>query len=176
MIKRGPTLHVAADFAVTGAPIDTVKILLGELRGRFPQGQFQSWVNADVYDQWQRIPLVPALRANSLKPFRGEHPANSRGSLSTRIRTNIRNHRALMIDMAARQSCNALAAGYRYAAEKNAKMGSEPENGISRLVAECIECLTVQLDSALNSQGMDGAHMAVNAQGHTYASALPNRR
>lgn len=177
VVRERRTLVVAADFSASGAPAEAVKILAADLRAEFPAARFSIWTPAELHDQWQRIPLVPALRAVGLTPFRGEHAAVSRGCLAERIRTVIRGRRMLMVDgERARLTANALAAGYAIAAERGTKTTAEPEAGVSRLIAEALESLTSQLDLALNDATLPGAHTAVNAQGQRYQTALPQRR
>lgn len=175
VLRDRRTLFVAADFSAAGSPADGVRLLSQELRAAFPRGQFSVWTPAEVFDQWQRVPLIPALRAAKLTPYRGEHVAAARGSLADRIRTVHRQHRLLMVDPRARLSANALSAGYCLAAERGGRNATEPEPGISRLIAECIECLTFQLDRGINSDQMKGAHLSVNPAGATFMTANPRR-
>lgn len=175
LVRSQRSLFVAADFSATGSPLDAVKYLASELRATFPAASFSLWVPAEVYDQWQRVPLVPALRAAGLTPYRGEHIAISRGSLTEKIRTVVRQRRMLMVDERAKLTANALAAGYCLAAQKGGGNAQEPEQGVSRLVAEALECLASMMNLSLNDGVLKGAHMAVNAQGQQYQTALPRR-
>ena len=138
VIRERRSLFVAADFSAGGAPMEAVKILAADLRATFPGARFNVWCSADLHDQQQRIPVVPALQRVGFAPFRGEHSAMTRGCLSDRIRTVIRARRMLMVDERARLTANALAAGYCLAVERGAKTTAEPEIGISRLVAEAL--------------------------------------
>jgi hypothetical protein len=176
VVRERRSLFVAADFAASGAPAEAVKILAADLRANFPRARFQVWVPAEIYDQYQRIALVPALRAAGLTPFRGEHVALARGCLSDKIKTVVRNRRMLMVDEKARLTANALSAGYCLPVERGGRTSAEPEAGISRLVAEALEGLTFELERALNNGELKGAHVAVNAQGQQYHTALPTRR
>lgn len=175
-IRSQRTIFAAADFSATGAPADAVKFLAQEIRAAFPKATFSIWCPAEVFDQWQRIPLVPALRASSLSPYRGEHVAVARGCLSDKIRTVVRQRRMLMVDKRAALTANALAAGYCLAVERGGRTQQEPEQGISRLVAEALENLTCMLEKSLNAGTLTGANMAHNAQGVSYQTALPSRR
>lgn len=174
-IRAQRSIFVAADFSQTGAPADTIKFLASELRSAFPTAKFSVWVPAEIYDQYQRIALVPALRQSGLTPFRGEHVAIARGCLADKIRTVIRNRRMLMVDAKARLTANALAAGYCLPVMRGGVTGQEPEQGISRLVGEALETLTKMMETGLNDDAQARPN-AVNAQGVEYRSALPQRR
>ena len=176
VVRERRSLFVAADFSASGAPSEAVKLLAADLKATFPGANFQTWVPAEVYDQYQRIALVPALRAVGISPYRGEHVAIARGCLADRIKTVVRQRRMLMVDEKARLAANALSAGYCLQVERGGRTTAEPEAGISRLVAEALECLTFQLDQALNTTDLKGAHIAVNAQGQQYHTALPQMR
>lgn len=176
LLRSQRTLWAVRDFACAGAPSDAVRMLAADLRAAFPRADFQLWAPAEIHDQWQRVPLVPALRAARLSPFRGEHVAVARGCLTDKIRTVVRNRRMLMVDPKAALTANALAAGYCLAAEKGGQSAKEPEAGVSRLIAEALECVASSLEKELSSANMAGAHLSTNAQGQTYHSALPARR
>ena len=175
-LRERRSLFVAADFSALGAPSEAVKLLAADLKATFPGANFQVWVPAEVYDQYQRIALVPALRLVGFTPYRGEHVAIARGCLSDRIKTVVRQRRMLMVDEKARLAANALSAGYCLQVERGGRTTAEPEAGISRLVAEALECVGFQLDSTLDTGTLAGAHVAVNANGTKYYSALPERR
>lgn len=174
VLRSQRSLFVAADFAVAGTPPDAVRLLAQELRATFPRAQFQIWVNAEVYDQHQRIPLLPALRDAKLTPFRGEHVAIARGCMSPSIRTVVRQRRMLMVDPKAALTANALSVGYCLAVERGGRNATEPEPGISKLIGEACETLTSALNRELNSDAPRG-HMAVNPAGATYMTANPRR-
>jgi hypothetical protein len=175
-IRERSTLFVGRDFAASGPPADAVRQLVGECRAAFPRATFSVWVPAELHDQWQRVPLVPGLRQMGITAYRGEHVALSRGCLKDRIRTVIRNHRALVVDSKAALTANALSAGYCLAIERGGRTTAEPEAGLSRMVAEALECVVSMLDKGIGSDSFDGAHHAVNPQGHRFISALPGRR
>jgi hypothetical protein len=176
VVRERRSVFVAADFSASGAPGEAVKLVASDLRANFPRARFQVWVPAEIYDQHQRIALVPALRAAGLTPFRGEHVAIARGCLSDKIKTVVRNRRMLMVDQKARLTANALSAGYCLQVERGGRTTAEPEQGISRLVGEALENLTFELDRELNDGALKGAHLAVNAQGQQYHTALPSAR
>jgi hypothetical protein len=176
VVREKRSLFVAFDASASGAPAECVKILAADLRANFPRANFAIWVSAEVYDQRERIAVVPALRAVGLTPYRGEHVAIARGCLSEKIRSVVRQRRMLMVDEKARLTANALSAGYCLPVERGGRTAAEPEPGVSRLVAEAVEILTFELERGLNGDAFKGAHMAVNAQGQSYATALPSRR
>lgn len=176
VVRERRSVFVAADFSASGPPLDAVKMIGEELRATFPRATFSVWVPQDVYDNVYRIPLVSALISNRMTPHRGEHTVLARGCMADRIRTVIRQRRLLMVDPKAKLTANALGGGYCLPVEKGGRNASEPEQGISRLVAEAAECLTFELDRAINLDEMKGANVAVNAQGMKYHTALPTRR
>ena len=90
---------------------------------------------AEVFDQWQRIALVPALRAERVTPYRAEHTAVARGCLAERMTQSWRNAKLLTVDRKATLTLNALAAGYAFPSEAGGRQGRQPEPGVSRLVS-----------------------------------------
>jgi len=177
VVREGRRLCVAADWSASGATQDAVKNLAFGVRATFPRASLQTWVPADTYDQWQRIALVPSLRAEKLTPMRGEHIAVARGCLSERMRMQWRNARLLTVDKRAHLTLNALSAEYKLPAEKGGRTGHEPEPGIARLVAEALECLVAVLDR--QDDTADGfpknANIARTPSGAAYVSANPRR-
>jgi hypothetical protein len=175
--RDGRRLSVAGDWSAAGTLSDAVKTVAFAVRSTFPRAVIQAWVPAETHDQWQRIALVPALRAEKLTPYRAEHTAIARGGLSDRIRTVWRNQRLLMVDRKAVLTLNALSAGYALPAERGGRSGNEPEAGTSRMVAEALECMVAVLDR----QGEDavhpaGAHLERSPGGAQYVSANPRAR
>jgi hypothetical protein len=179
VVRETRRLCVAADFTCSGAVNDAAKTLAFEVHAAFPRANFQCYVPADVYDQGQRIPLVSGLRGAGITAYRAEHAAIARGCLSDRIRTQWRNARLLTVDRRATGTLNALAAGYCLAVERGGRMATEPEAGVSRLIAEALECLTSVLDRSINSgDGMlpKGANVAYTPSGAAFVTAHPTRR
>jgi hypothetical protein len=169
---------VARDWSVSGPVSDCIRTLAHEVRATWPRNPVTVYVPAGVYDQWQRIALVPALRVEKLHPYRGEHEAVARGCLSDRIRTVWHNHRLLSVDRNAPLTLNALSAGYALPAERAATArGQEPEQGVSRLIAEAIECTIAMVDRVGETFGIPaGANVSRNPQGIEYVSANPRSR
>ena len=179
MVRDGRRLLVAGDWSVAGALSDAVKTLVFGVRTAFPRAALQAWVPADIFDQWQRVSLVPALRAERLTPYRGEHCGVARGCLSERIRTTWHNHRMLVVDRKARLTLNALSAGYALAAERGGRTASEPEAGVSRLIAEALECMVAVLDRTADQDEAGfpkGSHLAVSPSGAQFVTANPRAR
>lgn len=178
VVRDGRRLAVAADSSGTGAIADTVKTLAFTIRSAFPGATFQAWVPAETYDQAQRIALVPALRAERLTPYRGEHVAVARGCLSEYLRTKWHNKPLLSVDNRSKGVLNALSAGYALSVEKG-RPSSEPEPGTSRLIAEALECVVAALHRIgdADDQGFPrGAHLSHNPSGVAYVSANPRAR
>lgn len=176
LLRDGRRLTVAADFGAAGALADAIKTVAFEVKASFPRNKLQSWVPAELFEAYQRIALVPALRNERLTPYRGEQTASARGCLAERIRTTWHNNRLLLVDRGARRTLNALAAGYCLAAEKGGRLAQLPEEGPARLIAEGIECLVAALDRAEKVAPLpDGANIAHTPSGHAYVSANPRR-
>jgi hypothetical protein len=118
---------------------------------------------------------VPALRAERLTPWRGEHVALARGVLTEPIRTTIRNVRLLTIAKDAPRTLAALAEGYHWPPGSSGKQAAEPEAGLARLIAEALETAYAVLARGFDAEG-ENAHYATNPQGARYMTALPQRR
>ena len=173
VVREGRHTSICADWAATGPTQDAVKIIAAQLRQAFPNARIQSYVPAEIHDQWQRVALVPALKALKFAPFRGEHVAVARGSLLDGIRTEIRQRRLLSVDPRAKITLSALAGEYKYPVAAG-KQALEPEAGLPRMAAEALECLTASLEKVINS-GIEDANYAYNVNGTRYISSLPNR-
>lgn len=177
VVREGRRLCVAADWSLAGALSDAVRTLAFEIRATFPRASLKAWVPADIFDQWQRVALVPALRTERFTPYRAEHIAPARGCLAERIRTTWRNARLLTVDLKAKLTLNALAAGYALEVGKGGRTEKVPEEGTSRLVAEALECLVAMLDKSESTSAIPkGANTAVTPSGHVYVSAHPSPR
>jgi hypothetical protein len=178
MVREGRRLCVAGDWSAAGTLQEATKTVAFELRTSYPGAQFQTWVPAETHDQWQRIPLVPALRAARLTPMRAEHCAVARGCLSERIRTTWRNARQLTVDKRARLTLNALAAGYALPVLPGGRQGKEPEAGPSRLIAEALETMVGMLDKIGDDQNAipAGANIDYNPAGVAYVTSNPRVR
>lgn len=175
-LREGRRIMVAFD--AVGVGPDAVKNLVFELRATFPRAIFSCWAPAEVHEQWQRIPLVPQLRAANVQVYRGEHTAPARGGLSERVRSDFRGRRLLTVDRRAKMSLNALSTGYALPVERGGRTGAEPENGTSRLVAEALETMVAVLDKSLEGESgiPKGANVGVTPGGATYVTAHPGRR
>ena len=177
LVRDGRRLCVAADWSHSGAINDAIKTLAFEVRTTFPRATLQAWVPADVYDQWQRVSLVPALRAEKLTPYRAEHIAVARGCLAERMRNTWHNQRLFVVDRKALLTLNALSTGYALPTEKGGRQSQEPEPGVSRLIAEAIECMVAMLDKTNETADgfPKGANIAHTPSGAAYVSANPRR-
>lgn len=179
VIRDGRRLCVAADWSASGATADAVKTLVFGVRSTFPQAAIQAWVPADTFDQWQRVALVPALRAEKLSPYRAEHTAVARGCLAERIRMVWHNAQMLTVDRNARLTLNVLSTGYAFPTEKGGRQATEPEPGLSRLAGEALECMAAILDRTAEA-GEDGfpagANIALTPAGVPFVSANPRAR
>lgn len=176
-LRDGRRLTVVADWGAAGAISEVVKTLAFEIRATFPRSKIQAWVPAELFDAFQRIPLLPALRAEKYTPYRGEHLALARGSLAERMRTTWRNSRLLMVDRNARRVLNAFAAAYAFPVDKSGRPENEPEEGSARLIAEGLESMVAALDRADTIAALPaGANIAYTPSGAAYVSANPRRR
>ena len=178
VLRDGRRLCVAGDWSASGALADAVKTLVFEVRSSFPECNIQAWVPADTYDQWQRVALVPALRAERLVPYRAEHVAVARGCLSERMRSVWHNQRQLVVDRNAKGTLNALGAAYCLPADKGGRTATEPESGPSRLLAEALECMVAALDRTETAASgfPKGAHIDRTPGGVPFISSNPRAR
>lgn len=169
----GQYLTVIADWVSPLVPADCIKNITMLIRATHPGCHITAWVPADVFDQVGRNPLCAALRAEGLKPYRGENAVMSRSSLSDMIRTEMRGRRLFCVDNNARHTMQALASGYNWPSKAGGERGGEPERGPARTLAEGLECLTTALLRKDNAP--KPVANAVNANGVAYFSALPGR-
>lgn len=176
LLRSGRHLHVARDWAQSGPVTDCVRMILAELKATYPSARFEATVPAELHDAWQRIALVPALKAERLTPWRGEHIALARGCLAERLRMEVRHLRLLTVDKGAPLTMNALASGYKYPIGNGGRQQHEPEPSLSRLIAEALECTVAVLDRQLDSEAQSSGNYGHNAQGVRYRTALPNPR
>ena len=175
LLRDGRRLTVAFDAVRTGS--DAVKDLAFELRAHFPLAAFSIWSPAEVHDQWQRIPLIPSLRAERLSVYRGEHTAVAKGCLSDRIRMEWHGKKLLIVDRDAKLTLNSLSVGYAHEIKRGGTVAPQPEEGTSRLIAEAIESMVAILDKSQDAGVLPaGAHTAVTPDGYTYVTARPQRR
>ena len=177
VIRETRRFHAARDWSYSGATSDSVKSLAADLRATYPRAAIQAWVPADVFDQSQRIPLVPALRAERISVYRAEHTATSRGKLADFIRNEWHQQKLLLVDRKAGLTLNALSSGYAYPAQRGGRFGMEPETGVSRLIAEALECMISKLSAIGEAEVMpEGANIAHTSTGQAYISANPRAR
>ena len=174
--RSGRHFSVARDFAAGGPTNDAVRLVLAELRGSYPKHGIDAYVPAELHDTWQRIPLVPALRAERLAPWRAEHTVIARGALAEPIRTTIRDRRLLSVAKDAPRTLAALAGDYRYPIGKGGNQALEPEAGLARLMAEALECAYSTLSARFDDTADLGGNYARNQNGTRYMTALPQRR
>ena len=174
VLRTGRTLHVARNWQGGGALPDVVKAIAYEVRTAFPLQRIQTWVPAETFDQAQRVPLVPALRAEKFTPQRAEHVAIARGTLGPRMRETMKGRRLFLVDPRAHMALNAFAAGYNYPSD-GVRQAAEPESGESKMLAEAIESMVVFMDR-LGEQQFGAANMGTNPQGVPYVTALPRAR
>jgi hypothetical protein len=177
-IKDGRRLCIAKDWSYSGPLGDTVKTFAFELRTSYPQVDLQLWVPADVFDQWQRVGLLPALRTEKFSPMRGEYVSVARGCLAERMRSVWHQHRQLTVDRNAREVLNALAAGYCLPTDRGGRTAAEPEAGPARMLAEALECMVSRLDRSEASQSgfPKGAHIDHTPGGAAYISSNPRTK
>ena len=124
-----------------------------------------AWCPADVVDQQGRNPLVSALKTYGWTAQRGEYSSAVRGCLSNMLRTEVRGHRLLKVDINAHNTLHALASGYRY----NIK-GGEPERNSARTLIEGLEILAFALTKMQDTDTL--VANTTNASGVPYFSSL----
>jgi hypothetical protein len=175
VLRVGRHISVTHDWAAAGPLVDSIRAIAANMRASYPRGLFESYAPAELHDTWQRIALVPALTAERFKPWRGEHTTLARGALVDKIRTTVRDRRLLTVSKDAPLTLNALAAGYKYPVALSGKSSHEPEPGLSRLVAEGLECAIAMMERILDNDTDVSGHFRSNPQGVRYRTSLPTR-
>lgn len=172
----GQRLVVLADWVSALNATDAIADISTLIRAAYPGRRISAYVPSEVVDQQSRIPLASALRAARLDVIKSPYSENSRGSLSTKIRTELAGQRLLLVDRQAKHTLNSLSGGYAYTTKQSGQMGELPQPGHSRLLGEALEALTAQLTLAHASAELPpGLMMRTNAQGVQYASTLASR-
>lgn len=171
---EGERMVVVADWISPVPPAQAVPDIVQLTRAAFPRARVTAWLPADVLDQSERMPVVPALRAARLNPMRGAYANVARGALSPSMRTESRGRRLLLVDSAARHTLNALAGGYNYPVNRSGNKDTFPESGPHRVLMEGIESAAYVISS---QQGdvLPPMHTATNPQGASYLTTLPRR-
>jgi len=172
----GRHISILRDWAVPTPIPDACRTIMSNVSANLRGATLEHYVPADLHDQWQRLPLVPALKTLGIRAAIADHVAVSRGTLAEAIRMDIRHRRCLSVDKRARHAINALAGGYKRAALPGGRVASEPEMGVSRLIAEGIECLTNLLSKRQDAGPGVSGHYAYNPQGAKYLTALPPKK
>lgn len=176
LMRSGRYFSVPRDFAAGGPTNDAVRSILAELRATYQKRPIEAYVPAEIHDSFQRIALIPALRAERITAWRAEHTVIARGALADAIRTTIRESRLLTVAKDAPRTLAALAGDYRYPIGRTGAQAPEPEAGVARLMAEALECAYATLSARFDDTADSGRHFALNAQGVRYHTALPQRR
>ncbi|CAB3720057.1 hypothetical protein LMG22037_04686 [Paraburkholderia phenoliruptrix] len=172
---EGERMVVVADWISPVPPAQAVPDIAQLVRAAFPRARVTAWLPADVLDQSDRMPIVPALRAAKMHPMRGGYINVSRGALSPMIRTESRGKRLFLVDSGATHTLNALAGGYNFPVNRTGNKDSLPETGPHRTLMEGLESATYVICSQHNDVIPDGVHTAVNPQGASYMTSLPRR-
>lgn len=172
---EGERMVVVADWISPVPPAQAVPDIAQLVRAAFPRARVTAWLPADILDQSDRMPIVPALRASKLIPMRGGYVNVSRGALSPMIRTESRGKRLFLVDSGATHTLNALAGGYNFPVNRTGNKDSLPETGPHRTLMEGLESATYVISSQRNDVLPDGVHTAVNPQGASYLTSLPRK-
>lgn len=173
---EGQRIVVVADWISPVPPKDAVPDIVQLVRAAFPRARVTAWLPADVMDQADRMPIVPALRAANLHPMRGAYVNVSRGALSPLIRTEAKARRFFLVDQqGATHTLNALAGGYNFPVTRTGKKENLPETGPHRTLLEGVESAVYVIGSQRADVLPEGVNMAVNPQGASYLTTLPRR-
>lgn len=174
IVIEGERMVVVADWMTPAAPSQAVPDIAQLVRAAFPRARVTAWLPADVMDQSDRMPIVPALRAAKLMPMRAAYVNVARGALSPGLRTESKGKRLFLVDKNATHSLQALAGSYCYPVTRTGKKESLPEQGPHRVLMEGIEAAVCALSSRSNDTLPDMA-TATNPQGASYFTTLPRR-
>ncbi|WP_017776680.1 hypothetical protein [Paraburkholderia kururiensis] len=173
---EGQRIVVVADWISPVPPKDAVPDIVQLVRAAFPRARVTAWLPADVMDQADRMPIVPALRAANLHPMRGAYVNVARGALSPLIRTEAKARRFFLVDQqGATHTLNALAGGYNFPVTRTGKKENLPETGPHRTLLEGVESAVYVIGSQRADVLPEGVNMAVNPQGASYLTTLPRR-
>lgn len=173
---EGQRLVVVCDWISPVTPREAVPDIVQLVRGAFPRARLTAWLPADVMDQSDRMPIVPALRAAGLAPMRGGYVNVARGAVSPLIRTESKGRRLFLVDQdGAKHTLNAMAGGYNFPVNRSGNKDSLPETGPHRTLIEGLEAAVHVLGSQQTDTLPDGVNTGVNPQGVQYLTTLPRR-
>ncbi|PXX15864.1 hypothetical protein C7399_109199 [Paraburkholderia tropica] len=173
---EGQRAVIVADWVSPVPPKDAVPDIAQLVRAAFPRARITAWLPADVVDQSDRMPIVPALRAANMHPMRGAYINISRGALSPLIRTEAKGRRLLLVDRdGATHTLNAMAGGYVFPMDRSGNKGSLPETGPHRTLIEGLEAAIQVIGSQRADVLPEGVNMGTNPQGVSYLTTLPRR-
>ena len=172
----GVSKIVMNDWATAMNPADALQDIVALVRMLYPGKEIQAFVPAEVWDQQERQPLLPALRNLALKPYRGGYASQCRGILGLDMRTEWKGRRMFCVDRRATYTMNALVGDYATAYGRDGRQEGAPEPGTSRLIMEAIECLASSLSSVQNANALP-ANMprGITKGGTEYLTAMPRR-
>lgn len=173
---EGQRVVIVADWISPIPPKEAVPDIIQLVRAAFPRARLTAWLPADVLDQVDRMPIVPALRAANLHPMRGAYINVARGALSPLIRTEAKARRLFLIDQqGAPHTLNAMAGGYNYPVNRSGNKDSLPETGPHRALIEGLESAVYVISSQRADVLPEGINMGTNAQGVSYMTTLPRK-
>jgi hypothetical protein len=175
IVVEGERMVLVASWITPAAPSQAVPDIAQLVRAAFPRARVTAWLPADVLDQADRMPIVPALRAAKLQPMRGSYVNVARGALSPLMRTESKGRRLLLVDQGASHALAALAGGYSYPVTRSGKKETLPEQSPHRVLMEGIEAAVYVLCSRANEVLPEMA-TATNPQGASYLTSLPKRK
>ena len=168
---------VLADWLSTLEPLDAIRDIYTIVRAIYPANPVRFCVTGDMFDQEQREPLMKALRSQRHPVIKGGYANVARGGLGSLLRTELERKRLFLVCRNASATLNALAGDYNYALRNGTEKAADPAPGVSRILMEAIECLTLAMTQEQNANHLpDGLNMGTNPQGVSYPTALPGRR
>ncbi|WP_198390125.1 hypothetical protein [Burkholderia ubonensis] len=173
---EGQRVVVVADWISPVSPKEAVPDIAQLVRAAFPRARMTAWLPADVLDQADRMPIVPALRAAGMHPMRGAYVNVARGALSPLIRTEAKARRLFQVDTeGATHTLNAMAGGYNFPIDRAGNRNMLPETGPHRTLVEGLEAAVYVICSQRADVLPEGVNMGVNPQGVSYLTTLPRR-
>jgi hypothetical protein len=172
----GVSKIVINDWASSMGPSDALRDIVALIKMLYPGKSLKVFIPAEVWDQQDRLPLLPAVRMMDLAPFRGGYASQCRGSLSLDIRTEWKGRRMFCVDRRATYTMNALSGDYAMQFERDGRQAGAPEVGTSRLIMEAIECLASALSSVQNASELPkDMPRGLTKGGTPYLTAMPRR-
>ena len=166
----GQNLSVLEEWAIPGNLNDAVASIRMACAGLFTRDRVLPFCPADLFDDWNKTPLVRMMRDNRLVPNRGGYLRDSRGALSSYVRTVIKGTRALTVSSHCKITLAAFAAGYALPVSPTGRLSDVAVDNIYRCLIEGLESVVALLNA---SSQKEVGNYAVSGDGARYLTSRP---